>query len=312
MQAQGLADSLERDRDRRLMVERPIADLDVPSENPAGATAIVAGHRRCRRRRRARPPPSSTPRARTCASLQHAIQAGAPRRDARRAHGPRAGAQARARTRGDGGRARTRPAASAGGRLSAAERRVRDLRSGTRPPSTTIRAKEEEAGDAVRVNWLSYRSRLDAVPVRESELAELTRDYRRCRTVYTSLLQKNEESQIAAQPRKRQIGEQFKVLDPARTARTPVQPRSARRCYLVGPLAAWSSGSAPPRSWNILDRTLRTEADVRRRLEPAGARDGAAMRNADRAPPAIGRVVRSLAGAAVAGCRRGIAVAWSC
>ena len=54
------------------------------------------------------------------------------------------------------------------------------------------------------------------MPKRESELVELTRDYTTLQTTYQSLLAKREESKIAANLERRNIGEQFKVLDPAR------------------------------------------------------------------------------------------------
>ena len=61
-----------------------------------------------------------------------------------------------------------------------------------------------------------YQASVDAVPTRESELIELTRDYETLQSIYTSLLSKREDSKIAANLERRQIGEQFKILDPAR------------------------------------------------------------------------------------------------
>ena len=66
--------------------------------------------------------------------------------------------------------------------------------------------------------------------------------------LYSGLLAKNEESKIAANLERRQIGEQFKVLDPAPTAERPFSPnrhadqhgrrRSAGLCFGFG-LAAF-------------------------------------------------------------------------
>ncbi len=69
-----------------------------------------------------------------------------------------------------------------------------------------------------------YQSKLDAVPSRESDLVELTRDYNTLQATYQSLLAKREESKLAANLERRSIGEQFRVLDPARVPETPFSP----------------------------------------------------------------------------------------
>jgi capsular polysaccharide biosynthesis protein len=69
-----------------------------------------------------------------------------------------------------------------------------------------------------------YQSKLEAMPKRESDLVELTRDYTTLQASYQSLLSKREESKIAANLERRNIGEQFKVLDPARVPERPFSP----------------------------------------------------------------------------------------
>jgi len=70
----------------------------------------------------------------------------------------------------------------------------------------------------------AYQARIEAVPARETELSELTRDHATVQKMYTDLLAKNEESKIAANLERRQIGEQFKILDSARPAEKPFSP----------------------------------------------------------------------------------------
>jgi polysaccharide chain length determinant protein (PEP-CTERM system associated) len=60
-----------------------------------------------------------------------------------------------------------------------------------------------------------YQRKVEAVPGRESELVELTRDYEVLKKTYDSLLVKWEDSKLAANLERRQIGEQFRILDPA-------------------------------------------------------------------------------------------------
>ena len=63
------------------------------------------------------------------------------------------------------------------------------------------------------------------VPTRESELVELTRDYSTLQETYASLLQKREDSKLAANLERRQIGEQFRILDPASLPQRPHNQR---------------------------------------------------------------------------------------
>ena len=74
----------------------------------------------------------------------------------------------------------------------------------------------------------------------ESEWVALTRDYNvpsRGRT--EELLKKSEQSRkVAVDLEERQIGEQFRILDPARRAAAANQPRSACRSTE----SAWRSG----------------------------------------------------------------------
>ena len=66
-----------------------------------------------------------------------------------------------------------------------------------------------------------YQSKVDMLPTRESELVELTRDYSTLQTAYANLLMKREESVIAANLERRQIGEQFTLLDAASLPQRP-------------------------------------------------------------------------------------------
>ncbi len=66
-----------------------------------------------------------------------------------------------------------------------------------------------------------YQAKVDAAPTRESELVELTRDYSTLQAAYASLLMKREDSMIAANLERRQIGEQFRILDPASRPEKP-------------------------------------------------------------------------------------------
>ena len=70
---------------------------------------------------------------------------------------------------------------------------------------------------------------------------------------------------MSANLEKRQIGEQFKILDPARMPEKPASP-DRPRLYLLAMVAALAVGFGAAALLEFLDRTLRSEADVRAAL----------------------------------------------
>jgi hypothetical protein len=62
---------------------------------------------------------------------------------------------------------------------------------------------------------------------------ELTRDYSTLQETYATLLKKREDSQLAANLERRQVGEQFKILDPASLPERPYN-QSERLNVLLG------------------------------------------------------------------------------
>jgi polysaccharide chain length determinant protein (PEP-CTERM system associated) len=85
-------------------------------------------------------------------------------------------------------------------------------------------AAAQAAEVKLRARAAELQEKIDSVPTRESELVELTRDYGVLQSVYTNLLSKKEDSNISANLERRQIGEQFKLLDPAQVSERPVSP----------------------------------------------------------------------------------------
>lgn len=69
-----------------------------------------------------------------------------------------------------------------------------------------------------------YQERLNQTPLREQQLADLTRDYDQSRKNYEQLLGKRDQSSMATSLEKRQQGEQFRVLDPANLPQAPYSP----------------------------------------------------------------------------------------
>lgn len=71
----------------------------------------------------------------------------------------------------------------------------------------------------------SYQSRVQSVPVLETELAELTRNYETSRQNYQSLLDKRLSAGMSEDLERRQQAERFTVLDLASTPEKPFEPK---------------------------------------------------------------------------------------
>jgi polysaccharide chain length determinant protein (PEP-CTERM system associated) len=107
----------------------------------------------------------------------------------------------------------------------------------------------------------AYQARLEAVPGVESEWVALTRDYDTLQASYRELLAKSENSKMAASLEQRQIGEQFRVLDPPQV---PLKPNSPNRLKInmVGTLAGLGLGVLLVGFFEHRDSTMRSEAEL--------------------------------------------------
>ena len=99
------------------------------------------------------------------------------------------------------------------------------------------------------------------MPSRETELVELTRDYETLRLGYTTLLAKSENARMSANLERRQIGEQFRVLEPARPPERPISPNRVANRH-DGAAGGLALGLGLVFLLEYRDRSLRTEADV--------------------------------------------------
>ncbi len=100
-----------------------------------------------------------------------------------------------------------------------------------------LRAEEKNLKDQIAV----YQKRIEETPKREQELALLTRDYDLLRTNYQSLLDKRMQAQMAQNLERKQQGEQFRVLDPARIPQSPVRP-DRNKILMMGAMIGLAMG----------------------------------------------------------------------
>ena len=152
--------------------------------------------------------------------------------------------------------------------LSAAElirrSRVRQYQNEIDKLDGQIATKESEM-QRLRQTMSDYQRRVEAVPGHESEMTSLMRDYDTLQKVYTDLLSKKENSQISANLEKQQVGEQFRMLDPARIPEEPFSPDRPKIAT-----AAAAGGFALAIALIVFleyrDSTLRTEDEIVRTL----------------------------------------------
>jgi succinoglycan biosynthesis transport protein ExoP len=69
-----------------------------------------------------------------------------------------------------------------------------------------------------------YQARLNLTPATEQDLADISRGYEESKSNYNSLLQKQNQSQLATSLEQRQQGEQFRILDPPSLPPRPSSP----------------------------------------------------------------------------------------
>jgi len=258
MQLQALTESLNRDRDQKLNMERQVADVEAtdsvttPSTTnfpvtsadgvPIGATAaqqleLAQAALQALQQKYKDTYPDVTAAKRRVAELQKKADAEAL---ARPVSAPASPAELFKKNR----------LAEARAQLQKLDKQIAD---------------KADSEQKLRTVMSTYQKRIEAAPARDAELTELTRDYRTLQTMYTSLLAKKEDSKVAANLERRQIGEQFKILDPARLPERPTSP-NRQQLHLMGIAVAAGLGLALAALMEYLDKTLKSEMDVRAAL----------------------------------------------
>jgi polysaccharide biosynthesis transport protein len=125
------------------------------------------------------------------------------------------------------------------------------------------RLSEEQRRITGQINM--YRSKVDAVPIREQEMAELNRDYSVSKDHYQSLLDKAFSAQMAADLEQKQEAEHFTVLDSAIVPEKPFKPQ--RRLLLpIILLAAITLSVALAYLKDIASDSPKIERDLRAAL----------------------------------------------
>ena len=180
----------------------------------------------------------------------------------------------------------------------ARQKRIRDLQADIEVIDHQLAAGQAEES---RLKTLidDYQKKVEVVPTRESELVELTRDYDILKKTYDSLLVKREDSKLAANLERRQIGEQFRILDPASLPVRPSNQSQRIGMSLAAAVAGLAFGLLVSAVLLYLDSSFGREEDVVRALGvPVLALIPAMTSESERRTKRIGRVLGDVAGTA--------------
>jgi polysaccharide chain length determinant protein (PEP-CTERM system associated) len=112
------------------------------------------------------------------------------------------------------------------------------------------------------VKQIRYHQKLvEDTPRRETELLSLKRDYENIKGTYNSLLDRKLEAKIAVNMEKKQKGEQFRILDPARLPEKPISP-DMPKLFLVVLAASFGIGGGLIFLLEYLNTSFRSPEDV--------------------------------------------------
>ena len=251
MQAQSLIESMNRDRDERLALQRQIEDLRAEIQTPVVASTPEDNQSYAAQLAAARA---------NLVTLEQRFKPTHPEIGIlkRRIRDLEAKASQEALTAPPPATAALRPA------TAVQKRRLSELELQLTQLDKSIASKQ--AGESrLRAEAVGYQRRVDLAPVHESAMVELTRDYATLQSIYANLLTKKEESKIAADLEQRQIGEQLRLVDPARLAESPFSPNRPR-LNSIGLLVGLAVGVALIALLEYRDSTFRNDDEILRLL----------------------------------------------
>jgi uncharacterized protein involved in exopolysaccharide biosynthesis len=119
----------------------------------------------------------------------------------------------------------------------------------------------KKEGSKVRTDIATYQKRVENAPLLELMMTNLTRDYGITREAYGRLLNKNEQAQQAENLEKRQKGEQFQLIDPARVPEKPIKPNVVK-LFFAGFALGIFSGAGLAIFKEYMDRSFRDARDM--------------------------------------------------
>jgi polysaccharide chain length determinant protein (PEP-CTERM system associated) len=264
-QLQQLGESINRDRDRRYLLERTLTEMSaeaaaappmpVAVSPTAGDVTALTGRTAAERLEQARAQlaallirykkdhPDVVRLAKDIAELEAKVQ----QESLQRPLSPEASP--------------SRPASPADEQRQV---RMRESRLEIEGLDRLIAGKQQDE-KTLRAKIAEYQRRVEATPARETELTGLLRDYSTVQSHYASLLTKQEDSKIAAALERRQIGEQLRMVDQPRLPEKPVSPNRPM-LDLTGAAVGLAIGLGLVAFLEYRDNSFRSDEEVVRLL----------------------------------------------
>ena len=113
-----------------------------------------------------------------------------------------------------------------------------------------------------------YQGRLNQEPIREQQLADLTRGYDQSKASYDDLLKKKNDSAMATSMELLQQGERFRIIDPPSLPLKPSFPNRLKFCG-IGLIVGLGLGVAFVVGAEMMDDRVYSEAELRKLLPGA-------------------------------------------
>lgn len=147
----------------------------------------------------------------------------------------------------------------------ARQKKLKDLQNDMEMVDREIAANVAEAAN-VRKTIGMYQSKIDVVPARETDLVALMRDYETVKKSYEDLLAKQQQSTIASNLERRQIGEQLRIVDPASFPSRPSNQKQRLAALFGGGMGGLLLGVVLVGFLEYSDSSFKTEEEVTRVL----------------------------------------------
>jgi len=149
---------------------------------------------------------------------------------------------------------------SSGSQTAVEPPQIQQLRATLRQDNNNVADLTKRQGqiqEQIRV----LEGRIQASPMVEQQLKELTRNYQSALDFYNDLLRKEQNSEMATDLAHQQEGEQFRVLDPPSLPMNPSSPKFLN--FVGGGLGGgFALGLAILYVLMLMDKTLHTEKDI--------------------------------------------------
>ena len=126
----------------------------------------------------------------------------------------------------------------------------------------------EQAIAALTSRLNDYQVRLNQEPIREQQLADLTRGYEQSKASYDELLKKKNDSAMATSMELLQQGERFRVLDPPSLPMKPSFPNRLKFCG-IGLVVGMALGAGVVWIFEMMDDRVYNESELRKLLPVA-------------------------------------------